>query len=467
MPKTDSTAANLVFFVWAICALAAPAPAVAQEGPPSPQRPAPNPGDELIPFDIPEIPPGEAVSLSGAISSADERNLSLEATRMELERAEGELYGAWATLFPTADASLTYTRRDHEDSMNFGGMEITTGRVNNLVGGVDVSVPIVSPSAWAGIGVGRRGKELAALTVESARQSLLLTVAQSYYQALAARALIDVELEQLRAASRHLEIAKARLASGVGKRLDVIRARQDVVNLYDALVSAHASLTNTRDTLGRLTGLGGLPMPSEAREMAVPNGEDEELVERGLEQRDDLKLKRSATELAASRKRLTWMQFVPSLAASWSLTHQFTEGSGTSDSDATRWTAYLVLSVPIYTQTRYADLDVSRAAVRQSELETKDAEVAAEVEIRTARRNYLTAVRKIATASEQASLAAESLVLVETSYRVGTGSSLDVTDARRTSAEAEINLATRRLEAQIALLQLMRSVGEDLHDLTD
>ena len=77
----------------------------------------------------------------------------------------------------------------------------------------------------------------------------------------------------------------------------------------------------------------------------------------------------------------------------------------------------------------------------------------------------MTAILKIETASEQADLARETLILVETEYRMGTGSSLAVTDARRTGSEAEINLASKRFEAQSSLLALLRAVGVDMSKL--
>ncbi len=100
--------------------------------------------------------------------------------------------------------------------------------------------------------------------------------------------------------------------------------------------------------------------------------------------------------------------------------------------------------------------------MRQAQLESKDAEQNAALEIRKARRNYLTAVKKIATAKEQAELASQTMKLTEYEYVAGMGSSLEVTDATRASREAEINLAARRFEAQIALLSLFRAAGGDM-----
>ncbi|MBW2278515.1 MAG: TolC family protein, partial [Deltaproteobacteria bacterium] len=71
----------------------------------------------------------------------------------------------------------------------------------------------------------------------------------------------------------------------------------------------------------------------------------------------------------------------------------------------------------------------------------------------------------VETAGRQAELAVEGLLLVEAAYEAGTGTSLDVTDARRTKIAAEFNLAQQQLGAQIALLQLLNAIGEDMAEL--
>ncbi|MBW1810856.1 MAG: hypothetical protein JRJ87_21875 [Deltaproteobacteria bacterium] len=46
-------------------------------------------------------------------------------------------------------------------------------------------------------------------------------------------------------------------------------------------------------------------------------------------------------------------------------------------SDKTRWFYFITLSVPLYSQTRYADLEQKRAALHKAELEAQDAKLKA------------------------------------------------------------------------------------------
>jgi len=125
----------------------------------------------------------------------------------------------------------------------------------------------------------------------------------------------------------------------------------------------------------------------------------------------------------------------------------------------------LTLSVPIYNHFRYGDLDHRRASLHQAQIDEQDTQGQLALKVRKARRNYLTALSIGETAERQANLATEASTLVKESYNAGTGSSLEVTDARRNATAASVNLAAQKLKAQIALLSLLRAIGEDLATL--
>jgi len=55
--------------------------------------------------------------------------------------------------------------------------------------------------------------------------------------------------------------------------------------------------------------------------------------------------------------------------------------------------------------------------------------------------------------------------LAQTAYEAGAGSSLEVTDARRTVAAAEVNLMARQLQVQISRLVLHRALGTEIKEL--
>jgi outer membrane protein TolC len=253
----------------------------------------------------------------------------------------------------------------------------------------------------------------------------------------------------------------------VGKRLDVIRARSDLTRVRQELIAAHRLLDNARDALGILIGTGGLPLPEAELKIHGAAKSTTELLAQADRDREDIKVSKAIAKLSTNELDATWMQFVPTLDASWRLTHRFTAPSAFGSQDRSRWDAMLTLTVPLYDQMRYADLDKKRASLKKARLQVEETELNAGLEVRTARRDYVTSQKLLKAAREQAVLSYEMLRLTEEAYKTGTGSSLDVTDANRSSRQDIITLAIKTLDHQIALLRLLRAVGKDMATLGD
>jgi outer membrane protein len=416
--------------------------------------------------DLPIVTEGRPITLSEALTLADERNLSIAAARVDIEIGRTGFKRAWAALLPTAQGSMTLTHADHADEVSMGGgQDIVIRRQDSLDGAIQASMPVLNAQAWLNVGAGRLGSELAELGVENVRQQLLVTVAQAFFQALTARSLIDVQENLFSSAKRQFIVAQTRHVSGIGARLDVIRARGEIVKIRQDLIAAHRAYDNARDTLGILTGLGGLPSPREGAIMELPQGSEENLVTEAVKKRADLKLSRKAADLSEQQLNTSWMQFLPSLNLSWQLTHDFTTPSAFGSDDRTRWNALLTLTVPIYNHMRYADLDEKRASFQKSRIEAENAAQNAELEVRKALRDYMTALEQLETSKEQAVLSREALFLAETAYESGAGTSLEVTDASRSSRQDEVTLALKKFEIQLALLNVLRAIGEDMKEV--
>ncbi len=412
-----------------------------------------------------QITPGKEITLSQALHLADERNLSLAAARTDLDRAQADYDTAWSSLLPTLTGSMTFTHNDHADFASFGPEPQVVRRQDDLNMGLSLNLPLVNARAWMGVGLGDLGREVTQLGIESLRQTLLLSVAQIYYQALTAQSLIEVHRNQIRSSRRHLAIANIHHRSGTGRRLDVIRARTELITAREQLRAAHTALTNSRDALATLLGIEGLPLPADIPDMAAPKMTEQEMQAKAQQLREDLKLNRARLRLADKQLDTAWMQFLPSLIGSWRYTQQITDPTSLAGNDQSRWLYAITLSVPFYDHTRYAELDKNRAALNRARIEIQDAQQKARAEVRTTRRNYETAMSLVGTARTKTDLASQSLSLAETAYENGTGSSLDVTDARRVSRSAHIDLAVKRFESQLTLLKLLRSIGTDMRKL--
>lgn len=441
------------------------------------------PVEPQLGFELPRITPGPTVTLADALKAADQRNVTLAAAKMEIAKTEAKLSQAWALVLPGAQAKLGYQFRDHADKADFTDSlpeqfrdlipegEDTSMLImprDDLKGSLEIGMSLINVQSWMTISAAKKGVELARMSVEQGRQQLLLGVTQAYYMALMAWELIGMYEGEIRSSAHHVKVAKARFDAGTGLRIDVIRAETDLDKTRQELISAHLAFDNARDAIGVLMGMEqALPMPTDAPALGVPQGEDDALSEQAVASRPDIKAKQATVALMDKQLKMAWAQFLPTVDAGWGLQYQFSELGALASQDRSRWAAMFTLTVPLYNHFRYGNLDEKRASLRQAMLQQEDAMKNAGQEVRKARRDYLASLTSVQIAERQERLAKEALTLVEASFNAGTGSSLDVTDARRTSSSAIVNLAAKRLQSQISLLQLLSAVGEDMMKLAD
>ena len=422
----------------------------------------------------------DPLDLDAALAAAAERNLTLAAMETELDQAQAQLNQARGLLLPMVQAGASWTHMDHEESVDFGaamgsifedmgfpvdtsgGEPMVLARQDALSGKLTASWTVLSPRSWATLRVAREGQGLAELSVDQLRQDLLLGTAQAWYASSMTGALVDLQREQISAAVEQLEVAERRLAAGAGLRIDVVRARTDLAQAQQDLLSAQLADESARDGLGVLTGLGGLPEPGEAGEPRLPVASDEALVELALDRREDLASGRASVEMARASLGVSRAQWMPSVDLAWQGSYAFTEPGEMGSDDPTRWTAVASLNVPLYNHSMVGDIGGRKAELRQAELRLEDAERQAAQAVRQALRDQRTSAAAVDLAVERAALAHEALELTETAFAQGAGSSFEVSDARTGLAGAEINRLTTQLQAELDALILLRALGSDM-----
>ncbi|MBN1337151.1 MAG: TolC family protein [Deltaproteobacteria bacterium] len=436
---------------------------------------------------VPSARAGEILSLGEALRAADQHNLTLKALQTTLDQADGQLRQARGLLVPMVSAGGTWSHADHEDTVDLGasmsalydmleamGIEVPDApdsepmvvrQQETVSGSLTASLSVLDPETWATARVAREGRDLARLTVAQARQELLHAVARAWYAARATGALVAMQEERVDAAMRHLDVAEKRLATGVGLRIDEVRARTDLAQARQDLLSARLAFESARDALGVLTGVGGLPTPGDAPVIAPPPLAPEQMVDVALDRREDVRVARSRAHLARADLALARTGFLPGLSLAWQGSYTFTEMSALGSDDRSRWTAVASLDVPVFSLSRFGALDQKRAAMRRAEIEREHVEIQAGQAVRQAVRDQQTALAAVSLAVERAELAREAVALTETAYAQGAGSSLEVSDAEANRLAAEVNRLTSELQAQVDTLHLLRALGSDILSL--
>ncbi len=477
--KSAALLASAICLSVSVCALGQDAPAPPALAPSdAPSGPTLKSPAELIEeYKLPKITEGPALTFEEALKAADQHNPSLASMRTNIESAQAHVKAAWGGVLPVINGKMEYIVRDHPDTVNFAdslsGLGLALPPTPDMVitnrqdvkGSLVAVMPIFNFQNWVNIRVAEDAVALSKMSVEAVRQQLYLNVAEAYFSALMSRKLIDVQLTSLASLVHHLSVAQARFNAGAGLRIDVIRAQTDLESAKQQIISANLFYDNTRDALAMLTGINGLPMPSDEPTMNVPEGDDQKLEEDAIASRYDVKTAEATISVNRRALRASKSQFLPTIDAMWQGSYQFTKLGDLGSPDKSRMLALFTLTVPLYNHYRYGDLDGKRAELKKSEFDRENLVSQVSMSVRKARRDYEAALTSVDVASHSAALSKEALTLTQAAYNGGSGSSLDVTDATRNVLDADVNLSTKNLQAQLALLKFLYAIGKDLESI--
>lgn len=418
--------------------------------------------------ELPAPTEGPPITLERAFDLARARHPALRGVRIELEKADAMLRQAWGALLPQVSGQLMYTLNDQATVVDISGGisipgiempgEIVVRQQHIVQAQVRIAAPLFNMPILSAIETAEIAADMALLGKKEAERELLLGVATAYYGCLAARELVDLQLEAFAAARERLRAARVRLDAGAGIRIDVARAELELETARMNHQAALLAYDSAREALAGLLLMDDLPIPeAPAEEEAIPSGPDELVIE-AMDARADLVLARRKIDLAEQQLRSAWTEFFPSVAVAWQLQSELTEPPGFGGRH-NAWALVFLLDVPIYSQSRYGLLDQRRAEIRQAEIALETAEMELRTTIRTAVREYESTLTTIETAERQVALAEEALALAEAGRAAGAGTSLDVTDAQERVNQAMINVTVQRYKARLALVKLLFMIG--------
>jgi outer membrane protein TolC len=291
-----------------------------------------------------------------------------------------------------------------------------------------------------------------------ARRTLLLQVAQGYYNVLADIALVEVDQQTVKDDTAHLDEANARIEAGTGAKSD--RYPFDVA-LQNALVAAISATNQETLSLNALKQVLGLPASSQlkvAESLGRPPAPTkvEEMLAAAEEKRPDILEGKAEVDAAHQTEKAAAIKQGPVLVASGSDNYGIH-----TDVTGNAWQVEAGVSMPIFDAgvTR-ADTESARAAEEIAQQNLRQVELGASQDVEN---NFATAVsanQQIDAAQTATAAAQLYLQAAEEKYKGGIGTTIDVTDAELTLEQARQSEVQARYNYNTALAALRASVGE-------
>jgi outer membrane protein TolC len=407
-------------------------------------------------------PPIEQVTFEQATERAVANNPTMARAMAGILRAESILQQARAASLPSVDAALTTTVINPVPS--FGGSSINPR--TQLQTSLGFAVPLLAPVRWAERNQATDQVVVSERSVDDVRRGIAVAAAQAYLQVIAERRVLELNERARATALAHFEYARQRLEGGLGSRLNLLRAQQELSSDEVRVEDARLAIRRAQEALGVLLAADG-PMDAAGEppldippELTVASGSAAQspTADSWLLQRPDVRLVAARQSAAERVLRDSWRDHLPSLTGLFD--PQAINPSGLFQPGRT-WSARVVFAVPLFDSGQRRGL----ASERRSQLDLVRAERAslerqARSEVRAAWEAVRSTERAVASARVAAEQAGEVVRITDIAFRAGATTNIELIDAQRQARDAETDAAIAEDAARRARLELMVAVGQ-------
>lgn len=372
---------------------------------------------------------------------------------------------------PTVTATAAYTRNQYEVKVSLPGpggdvMNPVTRTItpfNQLDAQLTLTQPIVDVGILRNLEIARSNRASSEARVASTRLAVDQSVAQAYYQVVAAEAFIAATEEVFQAARASLEIVQQRAAAGVASDLDRRRAEVEVERGRKSIADAEYNLAIARQRLVSLAGVEPEPANSDATiaaSLAVSLADEPPLptfIDGHIDNVATVKADLADARTSDVQVRAATALFFPTISAS--ANERFTNATGFLGKYAIA-SASLNLSwridLAIIPQLRAARVQAQLAQVRVDRSRQRVYD-----QIHSAWHQVKAAVAKARSARVERDTTRAAHKQARQRYEAGTGIFLEVTQAERDAFSAHISLIQANADLAYARIALRLAAGRD------
>jgi len=390
------------------------------------------------------------VTWRDALARAQARNPSAVTAAQEIERADALVRQARAAWLPTLSANGSYQVLNGDRT--FAGTVTTPERSWNA--NLTLTVPIVSPIAWANDAHAQDNRDALAASAADVRRQLAASVGRTYLTVLLEHRELEVAERARLTAAAHYDYAHTRMLTGLGNGVDDARAEQELHTDEAQLKNAHTGLVRAQSALAVLLSERTLVDVADDVDLTAASiATDDADVQA---HRADVKAQQARQEATDHLRRDNWVYYAPSLLVQAQAFREtltpLQPGSG--------WQATAILSIPLFDGgVRYGIQRERRAEDAEARANLEGLLRQASVEVRTAMEVVHNADESLQAARAAATAANTAAVLADKSYRAGASTNIEVIDAERQARDAASQVALAEDAARQARLDLLLATG--------
>ena len=378
---------------------------------------------------------------------------------------------AMAALLPQIGLTMGYTK---SDSTSFQSVTDLSNQVkvesdsDQFTRGLSLSQTLFDLGAWNSLDIADKQALQANAQYDSAKQNLIVRVAEGYFNVLSAIDNLEFIKTEKRAIERQLEQTKQRYAVGLTAITDVHEAQAQFDNSVAQEIIANNSVETAREQLREITGKYHAKLDflnTETFSTTKPARDSSDFLNIAKDKNISLQVAKVTVDIAQDQIKLARAGHYPKLTLSASYGDSLTDTdiNGTSltrQPRADSTSVGLNFSLPLYSGgATVAATDQARAFYVAA---SQDYEANYRAITRTVITSYNQVVYDIATykALEQAVVSAQSaLKATEAGFEVGTRTIVDVLVSTQNLYNAKRNLADVRYRYVLSTLRLKQAAG--------
>jgi len=391
-------------------------------------------------------------------------NKMLLKTLQEKEAARGGELGAYSAIMPTVALSAGYERIDEKQSFTVGGQSLTMGALDNYSTALTVTQPIFAGGAIpARINAGRLGALMADQTVRAVVQETAYAAQHGYYNVLLDQHLYAISEDAVKSAKAHLDDVKQKQTVGVASSYDVLRAEVELSNFTAQFIQRRNAINISKANLVKIMGISQDSAFILSDELAyVPmNIKMQDAVANAYRHRPDLFGKELGIRQQKEFLAIAQSSYYPTVSAYYKdyWTNPNSHNPMLVEWD-NGWNYGLTASLPLFDGfAREGGVISQKARVKQSQIDLVDTEETALLELTKAILSIEDAAEFVDSQKLNLSRAEEGLRLVETGYRQGVNTQIEVLDAQTSLTTAKANYYQAAYSHLVAKLDLQKAMG--------
>ncbi len=412
------------------------------------------------------------LSLEEAVRRGTAYNLGAVGMTQALRQVRGQAIAARSGLLPNFSADVndteeTFNLRSIGFNFSFPGFSLpnVVGPFNVLDVRGRLSQSIANFTTINNYRSAQQMVRASKFSAQDAEDLVVLAVASSYLQVIAASARVQAAHTQLTTSSTLYQQDIERLKFGRIAQIDVNRSRVAMLLDQERLITLQNELSKQKIILARLTGLP----PNDQYEVSTtvayapaPPLSLADAIKQALDQRADLKA--AEVQVTASERALAAARAERLPSGSLSADYG---GIGSPSQLRPTYTVSATLSIPIWNGGRTSgDIEQAQAALAQRRAELEDAKSQVESDVRTAYLDVVAAANQVEVAQQNLDVNRDTLGQTRVKFEAGVSTNVDVIQSQDSVSSAQLDYIDSVFAHNLAKLSLARALGGAADKLT-